>query len=50
MVLDYLVFKEDLFAVKGAPNPSPRQKPSISPLGFSKPVELPLKQFWTTIL
>jgi hypothetical protein len=25
MVLSYLVFKEDLFAVKGAPNPGPRQ-------------------------
>jgi hypothetical protein len=24
IVLDYLVFKEDLFAVKGGPNPGPR--------------------------
>jgi hypothetical protein len=27
MVLNYLVFKEDLFAVKGGPNPGPRQVP-----------------------
>jgi hypothetical protein len=25
MVLNYLVFKEDLFAVKGGPNPGPHQ-------------------------
>jgi hypothetical protein len=25
MVLDYLVFKEDIVTVKGGPNPGPRQ-------------------------
>jgi hypothetical protein len=27
MVLGYLMFKENLFAVKGGPNPGPRQQP-----------------------
>jgi hypothetical protein len=45
MVLGFLVFKEDLFAIKGGPNPGPHQQPPI--LRASQGVALKLS--WTIL-
>jgi hypothetical protein len=46
MLLDFLVFREDLFAVKGVPNPGPRHPPSQNIVSFRL---LKVKKFSTFI-